>query len=618
MYDLQDWAAVQRVYKQTRSKRATAKILGMSRNTVRSLLEEKEAPVYKRTVYKSKIDGFKEQIIEWRCEPFLFNGTRIFRELKARGYTGSIGPVYRYLSKIEEDIKDHISSKATVRHESPPGDQAQFDWSPYNVPVDGVIITVYCFSMILSASRKKAVCFSLKADAAAIYEAIQELFEDLGGVTLELLIDNPTALVIENNPRNEMEIRYNPHALLMARHLGTELNACPCYWPRKKGKIERPFNYIEEQFIKGNHFASMEDLNRRGKDFVESWCNETHTTTKRIPNIHYLQEERDLLLPLPDRRYRLKELESRIISPDCYISIGGNKYSVPDIFAAKTMYFRIIYGFRIELYDRKKNYVMKLEASRNKHEILTNSEHYKNVAPKAPTSIPQIRREFTARYSNGLAYLEAAGKKFDQPTHYARKIMLLEELYDTDIEFFGRVNFTSMTSVVDALGGLDVESDLEFDTGWESGAEIHVNEGMNHFDGISALAFCRERQALPDGDNGRGVHQQAVITAIIKKMMSPAMLRGASDIIESVSDGVDTNFTSSQIQSLIKTQLRTNAKWNIYSVAADGTGGTDICYSSGDEELYVTYPDEDSVAEIIGLIKKVKDGEIIEGSVSTE
>lgn len=418
MYDLQDWAAVQRVYKQTRSKRATAKILGMSRNTVRSLLEEKEAPVYKRTVYKSKIDGFKEQIIEWRCEPFLFNGTRIFRELKARGYTGSIGPVYRYLSKIEEDIKDHISSKATVRHESPPGDQAQFDWSPYNVPVDGVIITVYCFSMILSASRKKAVCFSLKADAAAIYEAIQELFEDLGGVTLELLIDNPTALVIENNPRNEMEIRYNPHALLMARHLGTELNACPCYWPRKKGKIERPFNYIEEQFIKGNHFASMEDLNRRGKDFVESWCNETHTTTKRIPNIHYLQEERDLLLPLPDRRYRLKELESRIISPDCYISIGGNKYSVPDIFAAKTMYFRIIYGFRIELYDRKKNYVMKLEASRNKHEILTNSEHYKNVAPKAPTSIPQIRRVFTARYSNGLAYLEAAGKKFDQPTHY--------------------------------------------------------------------------------------------------------------------------------------------------------------------------------------------------------
>ena len=92
--------------------------------------------------------------------------------------------------------------------------------------------------MILSASRKKAVCFSRKADANAIYEAIQELFEDLGGVTLELLIDNPKALVVENNPKTESEIKYNPHAMMLARHLGTELNACPCYWPRKKGYVK--------------------------------------------------------------------------------------------------------------------------------------------------------------------------------------------------------------------------------------------------------------------------------------------------------------------------------------------------------------------------------------------
>lgn len=90
--------------------------------------------------------------------------------------------------------------------------------------------------MILAASRKKAVCCSLKVDADAIYEAIQELYEDLGGITLELLIDNPKALVIENNPKSEDEIRYNPHALMLAKHLGTELNACPCYWPRKKAR----------------------------------------------------------------------------------------------------------------------------------------------------------------------------------------------------------------------------------------------------------------------------------------------------------------------------------------------------------------------------------------------
>lgn len=433
MYDLQDWAAVQRVYKQTKSKRKTAKILNMSKNTVKKLLKEDHEPVYKRSIYYSKIDPYKEQIIEWCCEPYCFNGTRIFRELKARGYHGSKGPIYRYLSKIDEDIGDHISSKATVRHESPPGDQAQFDWSPYEVIVGERYISIYCFAMILAASRKKSICFSLNADAESIYEAIQELFEDLGGVTLELLIDNPKALVIKNNPKSEDEIQYNPHALLLAKHLGTELNACPCYWPRKKGKIERPFSYIEEQFIKGNKFASMEELNRRGKKFIDEWCNEKHTTTGQIPNQHYLREERSTLLPVPKERFFYKHLQSRKISPDCFISINSNKYSVPADYAEKEMLFRIVYGFRIEIYTQKKKKVLTLEAVSGKGNIIVDPDHYEKIKPSVATSIPQIRRDFTAQYKNGMRYLEAAGRKFNQPTHHARKIMLLGELYDREL-----------------------------------------------------------------------------------------------------------------------------------------------------------------------------------------
>lgn len=121
MYRLQDWAAVQRVYKQTHSKRETAKILGISRNTVKKLLELKDEPTYNRTAYKSCLDKYKELIIEWRCEPYEFNGTRIFKELKKKGYSGSIGPVYRFLQRVDEDV-GLISSKATVRIETPPGD----------------------------------------------------------------------------------------------------------------------------------------------------------------------------------------------------------------------------------------------------------------------------------------------------------------------------------------------------------------------------------------------------------------------------------------------------------------------------------------------------------------
>lgn len=73
--DLEDWAAVQKVYKQTKSKRATAKILSISRNTVKRLLDMTEPPVYRRTEYSSKIDEYKELIIEWRCDPYNYNGT---------------------------------------------------------------------------------------------------------------------------------------------------------------------------------------------------------------------------------------------------------------------------------------------------------------------------------------------------------------------------------------------------------------------------------------------------------------------------------------------------------------------------------------------------------------
>ena len=403
----------------------------MSRNTVRDLLKLDKAPAYNSSHRKSCIDPYQEMIITWRGPPNNFNGTRIFKELGKIGYSGSIGPVYRCLKKIDEDI-DRISSKATERVETPPGDQAQFDWTEYSMTVGNRERVVYCFAMILAASRKKAVCFSLKCDADAIYEAIQELFEDLGGVTLELLIDNPKALVIENNPRSEAEIRYNPYALLVARHLGTELNACPCYWPRKKGKIERPFNYIEEQFVKGNAFASMEELNRRGKEFINSWCDEVHGTTRRIPNQHYLLEEKATLQPLPKTRLRTKELQTRIVSSESLISIGTNKYSVPVKYVDKTVKFRLVYGFRIEVYDRKENFILKTEKIDGKNTRKVDPEHIAPIATLVSTSIPQIRRDFTARYSNGQRYLDAAGKKFDQPTHHARKIMLLGDLYDDE------------------------------------------------------------------------------------------------------------------------------------------------------------------------------------------
>lgn len=194
----------------------------------------------------------------------------------------------------------------------------------------------------------------------------------------------------------------------------------------------------------------------------------------------------------------------------------------------------------------------------------------------------------------------------------------LSELYDVEIPFYARVNFTSLIDIVDILGGLDVKSKYEFTTSTASGKVVKVQKGMNHFDGVETLAFARERKKVPGGDNQRGKDQQAVLTAMIKKVVSPSMLLKANSIIDKVSGNVQTNMSQSQLQALIKRQLSVGGSWNIKSVAAEGTGASRSCYSSGSQELYVTLPDETSIEMIKDEIDKTLSGETLEDGEMTE
>lgn len=194
----------------------------------------------------------------------------------------------------------------------------------------------------------------------------------------------------------------------------------------------------------------------------------------------------------------------------------------------------------------------------------------------------------------------------------------LEELYQVSIPFYGRLNFTSFINIIDILGGVDVESEYAFTTGTDAGAVVEIQEGTNHLDGQEALAFARERHALVDGDNQRGKNQEALITAMIKKMVSPSMIVKAADILNEAADSVETNMSMKQIRALIKQQLSDHSDWQIYSMAADGIGGQEMCYSTGSQYLYVTIPNEDTVAEIADMINKVEAGEMIEGSETAD
>ena len=427
--DVQDWIAVKRLFKRGAKIKQIAKQLKMSKNTVKALLRLEAEPKYERTVNVSKIDPFKDQIRSWFLGPeYDFIGTRIYKELLKIGYSGSITPLYRFLKTLKDEKKD-VSKKATVRIETPPGDQAQFDWSPYKMVIDNEIKEVYCFTMVLCICRMKSVVFSLTCDAEAIYEAIQELFADLGGVTQELVIDNPKSLVLDNDGENEP--KFNLNALRLAAHLGTELNPCNPYRARTKGKIEKPYQYIEEQFVKGNTFKSMTELNIAGKEFVRNWCKQVHGTTKRIPE-EFFKEEQPYLLPLPDKRFINETLIKRSVSLDSLVSIGTNKYSVPVKYVGKEVQYRIVYGYKIELYDMKMNLIEAPEAINGKNEVFRIDDHYTPISNKIPKSIPEIKRQFGKTFRSGEIYLEKASKSLQQPSYHARQILKLTELYTVE------------------------------------------------------------------------------------------------------------------------------------------------------------------------------------------
>lgn len=223
-----------------------------------------------------------------------------------------------------------------------------------------------------------------------------------------------------------------------------------------------------------------------------------------------------------------------------------------------------------------------------------------------------------------VQFPEVTGDSYDKLTHAGiygvdTSIATLEELYDIDIDFYARVNFTSLIEMVDALGGITVYSEYAFTTIIHAGLyALDVQAGYNEFDGTDALIFARERYNVPGGDNQRGINQQEVIKAMIEKATSPAIITGAYSILESVSGNVDTNMTDSQIQDLIKQQINQGIEWNIESVSATGTASSEYCYSSSSTPLYVTIPDYDAVELISQQIEAVASGGTIYDVEETE
>lgn len=258
-----------------------------------------------------------------------------------------------------------------------------------------------------------------------------------------------------------------------------------------------------------------------------------------------------------------------------------------------------------------KVYTIYLSGIDTRGEMTAKSRSDVNIIATVNTDTHEILLVSTPR--DYFVPLSISGGAPDKLTHagiYGIDVCMdtLGMLYDIYINYYFRINFGGFVKVIDALGGITVNSDYDFDS--KNILGYHFNKGENYLNGEQALIFARERYAFQEGDRQRGKNQMEVIRGVVKKALSPEILTSYSSILSSLDGCFGTNITYEEIAQILQQQLTNGGDWTIVSYSVNGTGATEKPYSMS-QKAYVMVPDYNTVDKAKSLMEKVRNGEVV-------
>ena len=258
-----------------------------------------------------------------------------------------------------------------------------------------------------------------------------------------------------------------------------------------------------------------------------------------------------------------------------------------------------------------KVYTIYLSGIDTRGEMTAKSRSDVNIIATVNTDTHEILLVSTPR--DYFVPLSISGGAPDKLTHagiYGIDVCMdtLGMLYDIDINYYFRINFGGFVKVIDALGGITVNSDYDFDS--KNILGYHFNKGENYVNGEQALIFARERYAFQEGDRQRGKNQMEVIRGVVKKALSPEILTSYSSILSSLDGCFGTNITYEEIAQILQQQLTNGGDWTIVSYSVNGTGAPEKPYSMS-QKAYVMVPDYNTVDKAKSLMEKVRNGEVV-------
>jgi len=271
----------------------------------------------------------------------------------------------------------------------------------------------------------------LSQSLASVFEALENSMIEIGGVCRRVQTDNAKCFV-NNASHNNME--WNPRYLSFCGHYRFQPSRSLPGHPWSKGKVERPFDFLEEHFIKGNEFHSFDEFRERLKSFQEKVNSRVHHTTKQTPKDMYL-EELNSLSPLPANRFVDIKEEVRKVSADCLVSFQGSRYSVPHFFATKEVWLKVSQGYRLLIYSSQNKLIAEHLLSLKKGVLVMKDEHYKEHAVERG-NWERMANSFLTMFPDSNCFLDKlkTQKRINPRYHLTQVIELAKYYKHSDLE----------------------------------------------------------------------------------------------------------------------------------------------------------------------------------------
>ncbi|MGH9579589.1 MAG: IS21 family transposase [Terriglobales bacterium] len=326
------------------SQRRIAQELQVARATVRRVLERFErerssgspsAELPKPAARSSALDrheGFLRQLLERYPN---MTAVRVHEELRLRGYLGS----YTTVRERVRRLRPRPAQKPVVRFETPPGAQAQMDYSSYDIDfTEEGRRRVHLFSYLLGYSRRLYLHFVDCQDFTTTIREHVRAFEYLQGVAATCLYDNLKVVVLQHDADGPI---YNPRFLAFATHYGFKPWACLPRRAQTKGKAEKKFDFVEKNLLNGRTFCNLDHLNRVTLWWLANVADvRIHRETKQRPIDRY-RAELPHLIALPPQPYDTAVVLYRSVNVEGFVCYQQNYYEAPWRFIGQALPLRI-------------------------------------------------------------------------------------------------------------------------------------------------------------------------------------------------------------------------------------------------------------------------------------